>query len=178
MNENTPTPAEIIPEVTPESTPAPLQQENFLAGIVGAFLFSLAGGIIWFILYQIGFLAAISGIIGVVCAIKGYAVFGKAESIKGVIASTVIAFLVIVIAWYACLSYDVYLAYADLFETGDIDFKLNFFEAFQNAYLFLTEPDVGIYYWKDLVIGLLFCIGGCIAPVKNAITAAKQSKKA
>jgi hypothetical protein len=74
-------------------------------------LFSLAGGIIWFVLYQVGILAAISGLIGVVCAIKGYAIFGKRESTKGIIISTVIAFIVLVLAWYLCLSYDVYDAY-------------------------------------------------------------------
>ncbi|MBO5767302.1 MAG: hypothetical protein J6R49_02135, partial [Clostridia bacterium] len=84
MNEN------FEPEFTdnnPDATQAPPvqpiapKQENVLAGIVGALLFSLAGGIVWFLLYQIGFLAAISGIIGVVCAIKGYAIFGKRESV-------------------------------------------------------------------------------------------------
>ena len=45
-------------------------QENVFAGAVGAFLFALAGGIVWFILYLLGFLAAISGIVGVVCAIN------------------------------------------------------------------------------------------------------------
>ena len=54
-----------------------VKEENFVAGLVGAFLFSLAGGIVWYLLYQIGFIASISGIIGVVCAVKGYAVFGK-----------------------------------------------------------------------------------------------------
>ena len=86
-------------------------QENVIAGAVGAFLFSLAGGVVWFLLWQIGILAGISGVIGVVCAIKGYKVFGKAESKKGVIISVVIAAIVIVIAWYACLSLDVMHAY-------------------------------------------------------------------
>ena len=50
-------------------------QENVLSGIVGAFLFSLIGGILWFVLYQIGYLAAISGLVGVICAVKGYTFF-------------------------------------------------------------------------------------------------------
>ncbi|MBO5914066.1 MAG: hypothetical protein J6Q72_01845, partial [Clostridia bacterium] len=132
MNEN------FEPEFTdnnPDATQAPPVQpiapkeENVLAGIVGALLFSLAGGIVWFLLYQIGFLAAISGIIGVVCAIKGYAIFGKRESVKGVIISTVLAFLVIVAAWYLCLSYDVYKAYQDWFANGEVDFTLTFAES-------------------------------------------------
>jgi hypothetical protein len=70
---------------TPPVQPIEQKQENVVAGIFGALLFSLAGGIIWFLLYQIGYLAAISGIVGVICAIKGYGIFGKRESVKGVI---------------------------------------------------------------------------------------------
>ena len=151
------------------------KEENVLAGIVGAFLFSLAGGIIWFLLYQIGFLAAISGVIGVVCAIKGYAVFGKRESTKGIIISTVIAFTVIVIAWYFCLAYDVYLAYQEWYANGEIDFTLTFFESVSSAYFFLAEVDVAIAYLKDLGIGMLFCAMGAFGYVKAAIGKAKKN---
>ncbi len=160
---------------TPTVQPIEPKEENILAGIVGAFLFSLAGGIIWFLLYQIGFLAAISGVIGVICAIKGYAVFGKRESVKGIIISTAIAFLVIVIAWYLCLSYDVYLAYQDWFATGEVEFTITFFESVANAYLFLAEPEIAIPYLKDLGIGLLFCVIGAFGYVKAAIGKAKKS---
>lgn len=177
MNENFEpefNPIQPEPAQTPAVEPIELAKENVLAGIVGAFLFSLAGGIIWFVLYQIGFLAAISGIVGVVCAIKGYAIFGKRESVKGVILSTIIAFLVIVIAWYACLSYDVYLAYQDWFANGEVDFTLTIFESVANAYIFLTEPEIAIAYFKDLGIGLLFCVAGAFGYVKAAIGKAKK----
>lgn len=158
----------------PPAQPVEPKEENILAGIVGAFLFSLAGGIIWFLLYQIGFLAAISGIIGVICAIKGYAVFGKRESVRGIILSTATAFIVIVIAWYICLSYDVYLAYQDWFAAGEVDYTVTFFESVSGAYLFLTEPEIAIAYLKDLGIGLLFCVMGAFGYVKTAIGKAKK----
>ena len=60
-------------------------KENVVAGIVGAFLFALAGGAVWFGLYMVGFIASISGLVGAVCAIKGYSVFAKKESVKGII---------------------------------------------------------------------------------------------
>ena len=179
MNEN------FEPEFTdnnPDATQAPPVQpiapkeENVLAGIVGALLFSLAGGIVWFLLYQIGFLAAISGIIGVVCAIKGYAIFGKRESVKGVIISTVLAFLVIVAAWYLCLSYDVYKAYQDWFANGEVDFTLTFAESVRAGYLFLVEDtEIAIAYLKDLGIGLIFCVVGAFGYVKAAIGKAKNN---
>ena len=164
----------------PENTQIPYEppvipkEENVLAGTVGAFLFSLAGGIVWFLLYQIGFLAAISGIIGVVCAIKGYALFGKCESVKGVVISAVMAFISILIAWYLCLSYDVYQAYQEWFAMGEVDFTPTFFECVSNAYLFFEDGEIAAAYLKDLGIGLLFCVIGAFGYVKAAIGKAKR----
>ncbi|MBR6783107.1 MAG: hypothetical protein IKM32_00280 [Clostridia bacterium] len=163
-----------------EAAQAPIQptfapKENVLAGIVGAFLFSLAGGVVWFLLYQIGFLAALSGIVGVICAIKGYSIFAKRESVKGVVISSVIAFLVIVIAWYLCISYDVYLAYQDWYANGEVDFTLTFFESIRAAVLFLEDSEILVAYLKDLVIGLIFCVIGAFGYVKSAIGRAKNN---
>ena len=55
------------------------KKENVFAGIVGALLFSFVGGALWVILYQFGYLAGISGLVGVVCAIKGYKIFAKKD---------------------------------------------------------------------------------------------------
>lgn len=160
---------------TPVAEPLALPEENVFAGIVGALLFSLAGGIIWFVLYQIGILAAISGIIGVVCAIKGYSIFGKRESTKGIVISTIMAFLVIVLAWYVCLSYDVYLAYQEWYANGEIDYTLTFFESVSNAYVFLTDGEIALAYLKDLGIGLVFCVVGAFGYVKAAIGKVKKN---
>jgi len=163
-----------------EAAQAPIQptfapKENVLAGIVGAFLFSLAGGVVWFLLYQIGYLAALSGIVGVICAIKGYSIFAKRESVKGVVISSVIAFLVIVIAWYLCISYDVYLAYQDWYANGEVDFTLTFFESIRAAVLFLEDSEILVAYLKDLGIGLIFCVIGAFGYVKSAIGRAKNN---
>ena len=60
-------------------------KENVLAGIVGAFLFSLAGAAVYVLLNMIGYIASISGLVGAVCAVKGYSVFSKKESKKGIV---------------------------------------------------------------------------------------------
>ena len=148
-------------------------KENVVAGIVGAFLFSLAGGALWFGLYMVGFIAGISGIVGAVCAIKGYTVFSKKESVKGIIISVIIALLVIVIAWYFCLAYDVCDAYKMWYEAGDIDYTLTYFESVQVAHYFLADPEIGPAYWGDLGIGLLFCVVGGGSYVVNRIKNAK-----
>ena len=113
-------------------------------------------------------------LIGVVCAIKGYTIFGKRESTKGIIISTVIAFIVLVLAWYLCLSYDVYDAYQLWYEEGHVDFTLTFFESVANAHLFLEEPEIASAYFKDLGLGLLFCVIGAFGYVKAAIGKAKR----
>ena len=149
-------------------------QENVVAGIVGAFLFALAGGAVWFGLYMVGFIAGISGLIGAVCAIKGYTVFAKKESVKGIIISVIIALLVIVIAWYFCLAYDVCDAYQMWYDAGEIDYTLTYFESVQVAHYFLADPEVGPAYWGDLGIGLLFCVVGGGSYVVNKIKNAKS----
>ena len=148
-------------------------KENVMAGIVGAFLFALVGGVLWFVIYLLGFIAGISGLIGAVCAIKGYSVFSKKESTKGIIISVVIALLVIVLAWYLCLGYDVYQAYKMWYEAGDIDYTVSYFEAVQVSHYYLTDPEIGLAYLGDLGIGLLFCIAGGGSYVVNKIKNAK-----
>ena len=171
VNESTTPEAEVIPPVT-----APLAEEKVGAGIVGAFLFALVGGILWFLLYQIGFLAAISGIVGVVCAIKGYSIFAKRESIKGVVISIIATLVVIVIAWYFCLAYDVYKAYQEWFAAGEIDFTITFSEAVSGAYMFLEDSEIALAYFKDLGLGVLLCIIGSVGTIRNALNKAKAEK--
>lgn len=153
-------------------------KENFIAGLVGAFLFSLAGGAVWYLLYQVGFIAGISGIIGVVCAILGYRIFARKESIKGVIFATIIAALVIVLAWYLCLATDVYKAHQDWYANGEIDYMPSFAECVRYGYTFLEEPEIARAYYADLGIGMLFCIIGAFASVRNAIARVKAEKNA
>ncbi len=155
---------------------APAEKENMIAGIVGAFLFSLAGGVLWYVLYQIGFIAGISAIVGVVAAIKGYEIFAKGTSIKGVVISVIIAFLVIVAAWYLCLSYDVYQAYKDWYGEGTVDFTLTYFESVRCAYLFLEDTEILLAYLKDLGFGIVFGVIGCFGSVKVALANEKAKK--
>ena len=157
-------------------------QENVLAGIVGAFLFSLAGGVLWFVLYMVGFMASISGLVAAICAIKGYSIFAKKESTQGIIISVVVALVVMVIAWYCGLAYDIVVAYDYWYEIGDIDYTINFFDAVRNAHLFLFDPEIGVSYFVDLGITILLCAIGAgsyvVNKVKNAKAQAEQAAAA
>ena len=46
-------------------------QEKVFQGILGAFLFGLAGGVLWVILWRIGFIAPIAGLITAILAVNG-----------------------------------------------------------------------------------------------------------
>ena len=140
-------------------------KENVLAGAIGAFLFSLVGGILWFVLYQFGYLAAVSGLVGVICAVKGYTFFAKTknESKTCLILSVIIAVAVLAISWYICIGYDIYLAYQDWYAEGEVDFTLNFFESVRVIPLFFEDSAILIAYLKDLGFGLLFAGVGVIS---------------
>ena len=140
-------------------------KENVLAGAVGAFLFSLVGGILWFVLYQIGYVAALSGLVGVICAVKGYTFFAKTknESKTCLVLSVIIAVLVLAISWYLCIGYDIYLAYQEWFAAGEVDFTLNFFESVRVIPLFLAEKEILVGYLANLGLGLLFAGLGVIS---------------
>lgn len=149
------------------------QNENLMAGIVGAFLFSLAGGAVYFLLYMVGYIAAISGLIGAVCAIKGYAVFGKKESVKGILIASGISLLVMVLAWYFSISYGIYDSYNSAFANGEIDFSLSFMEAVRVTPEFLKLPDVALECFGDLGLSILFCVVGAGGYVFNKYKNAK-----
>lgn len=150
--------------------------ENKVAGACGALLFALSGGVVYFLLYQMGFISALSGLIGVVLAMKGYAIFAKKESVTGVVISTIMTLLVIVLAWYLCYAKDLYDAYQEWFANGEIDFTITYAEAVQNGHIFFDEPEILSAYVEDLVMSLLFCAVGCFSNVRAAIKAQKAAK--
>ena len=152
-----------------------INQENVLAGVVGAFLFSLAGGALWYLLYQVGFLAGISGVVGVFAAVRGYSFFAKGQSVKGVVISIIIAVLVLVIAWYLCLATDVYNVHKEWYEAGEIDYQLSFFESVSLSYTYFSDTEVLMAYLKDLGIGLALCAWASFSSVKNYLKNAKKA---
>jgi len=143
---------------------------------VGALLFSLAGAVVYFILYMMGYIASISGLIGVVCAVKGYALFSSKESKKGIVIATVIALLMIVLSSYLCLAYEIYDVYKTGFEAGEMEFSLTFPESVRAVPFFLEEPDIRGSYISDLLFSLFFCLIGCGSFVMNKFKNANTKK--
>lgn len=154
------------------------QKENILFGLVGAFLFSLAGAVLWVILWEFDIIAGISGIVGVVCAIKGYSVFAKKESVKGVIFASIIAFAVIVLAWYGSLGLTVYQEVRDLYESHEIFYQLTYVESVKSLPIFFEDSDFAVSAITDLMFGLGFCIVGSVGYATRTAKSIRAQKAA
>ena len=160
----------------PQADPNAAVRENTVAGAVGAFLFALAGGLLWVLLSRIGVIAGINGVVGVVCAIKGYKVFGKAESKKGVIIAVIMTVIVMILAWYASFAWDCLDAHKQWYQDGEIDYVPTYFECLRFGYIYFEDGELLGTYIKDLVIGLAFCAIGCYGSVRNAFRKVDANK--
>jgi len=139
------------------------KNENVLLGVIGAFLFSLAGALCWIGLYYVNILAGISGFIGISCAILGYRLLGGKLTKKGVIIAVIFAFISIAFGWYMCLTIDIHNAFESWYEYGEVSRVPTLFECFTLGPDFLKEPEIARGYFKDLIIGMLLAIIGAIS---------------
>ena len=71
------------------------RRENVVGGIVGAFLGSLIGVAMIVIIGQLGYVAALSGVVMGVCTIKGYELLGGRLSNRGIAISAVLMLLMV-----------------------------------------------------------------------------------
>lgn len=69
---------------------AAAKKENVVAGFVGALLGSLLGALCIVIVSQLGYVAAISGLVMAICTLKGYALLGGKLTTKGIVISVII----------------------------------------------------------------------------------------
>ena len=148
-------------DINVQATP---ERERVLPGIFGALLFAMAGGVVWFLLYQLGYIASLSGLVAVICAAKGYTLFAKTknESVKCVVISLIASVVVLAAAWYLCLAFDVYSLYQESFAAGEVEYTVTLVESLVLVPYFLEDPEVLVACLKDLGTGLLFAAIGFI----------------
>ncbi len=146
------------------------KSENIIAGAVGAFLFALVGGILYFIIYQMGFIAGICGLITVVLSSFGYQLFaGKKGSVKGIVFSIIMSVLVLAAAEFFCLSYAIYNEFK-------ADYGINFFDAVRSTPAFLSDGELLTHVIKDLLIAYALGAVASLGTIKANITASKHKK--
>lgn len=147
------------------------KKENVVGGIVGALLGSLIGVLCIVLLGQLGYVAAISGVMMAVCTIKGYELLGGKISTKGIIISCIIMILMTYIGdrvdWAVVICRE--------YETS------RFFAAFNAVPYFISEGaiEIGGYIGNLLLLYVFVIIGALptiIASFKNNKVADKMYK--
>ncbi len=151
------------------TTPSDINDNgNIVAGVVGAFLFSIIGGILYFIVYQFGFIAGICGLVMFVLANFGYSLFAGTKnrnSVPGLVSSIVCMIVMLFLAEYLCLSYEIFRVY----QTEGI----TFFDAVWATPQFLAESDISGPFISDLLFAYIFGFFASISNIKNIIKARK-----
>ena len=138
------------------------EKEKIALGILGAFLLSLIGSLLWVGCYWIDIFPPLCGFATMVFALIGYRLFAKSGSVKSVVFSLLFAIVAVFIGAYFCLAVDVYDAYASWFEAGTVDHAITFWQAISGAYQFLADPSVFSFFIKQLGFGALFSILGSV----------------
>lgn len=140
---------------------------NLPAGIVGALLFSLAGVALWVLINRLGYVAAICGLVLMVCAFKGYEKFSKKLDMPGIIACIIVAIFMGMVSQFICITLDAYEVFSE--------YGLSLLETAQLVPLMLIDPEMELAtaYLPDLLMGYLFMAIGSFSFVRNAIAAQK-----
>lgn len=153
------------------------REENVGAGILGAFLLALIGGLVYIGLYWINVFPPICGVLIIVLAIIGFRLFGKKPSLKSVFISLAVSFVVLIITIYFTLVIDAYLAYADWYANGETESAISFGQAILYGYQFLSEPSLFLYYLKQFGLAVLFSLAGSTLFIVDGVKLYKQLKE-
>lgn len=134
-------------------------KENILAGAIGALLGSLIGVVAILLISQLGYVAAISGIIMGICALKGYELLAKKISVKGIIISSLIALLMVFFAHMV----DYAIAFSKYME-------ISFFEGFEILKMALSDvPEFLKEFYAGLGMLYMFTLLGLVPTIVQKI---------
>lgn len=159
------------PYVNPAELPVK-RRENIALGVLGALLFSAAGGLVHFGLLQLGYIAWISALVGMAAGYFGYGLFpGRKNTVHGAILAVVFTMLMIVAAEYFGLAKEIFDA---LKETYDIAFR----DALASVPDFLTEAEIRTSVLKDLGIAFVFSILEAVFFIRDAVRKSKAAAAA
>ena len=131
------------PYVNPAELPVK-RRENIALGVLGALLFSAAGGLVHFGLLQLGYIAWISALVGMAAGYFGYGLFsGRKNTVHGAILAVVFTMLMIVAAEYFGLAKEIFDA--------------------------LKEAEIRTSVLKDLGIAFVFSILEAVFFIRDAV---------
>ena len=136
------------------------KRENMLLGIIGALAGVLLGAVLWVILGQVGFIAAIAGYAIVFCGMKGYGMLGRVLSKKGIVICILLSIVAVVGAEMVSLAI---IAFNELNEVYGITLG----DAFRLLPDLMKEPELAGAVAKDLIIGYALSIWASYSSVKS-----------
>lgn len=161
--------------LAPRVNPLEIEEKgagNVVAGAVGAFLFSLIGVALFFIVYQLGYIAGICGLVIFVLANFGYHLFAKGEkdTVAGLVTAVIMTVLMILLAELVSVAYGLFTLLRK-----DYGLDITIFESFRLMMMSLTEPDVIGDLAKDLLMAYGFSAIGIIGNISNRRKAKKRA---
>lgn len=141
------------------------KSENVIGGIVGALLGSLVGVACIILVSQLGYVAALSGIVMAVCTLKGYELLGGKLSKKGIAIS---AILMLVMAYVGDR--------ADWAIVVARELEADFITAFQSIPVLLEQQIIDeSSYWGNVVLLYFFLLVGAVPTIINMLKNQKKS---
>lgn len=143
------------------------KKENLIGGIVGAVLGSLIGVACIILLSQLGYVAALSGVVMAVCALRGYEMLGGKLTKRGIIISAVI----MIVMTYVGDRLDWAIMIAR--ELGT-----DIFYSYRLVPVLLTEEIIDIAsYVADLVLVYVFLLLGAVPTIRNTMRGNDEAGK-
>ena len=137
------------------------KKENVIAGIVGAFLGALIGGVCIILISMLGYIASVSGLILAVCTLKGYELLAGKRSGKGI----VICILFMLATPYIADRID----WAIVIMQEFAEYGVTFAEGFAAVPELLKDGSIAMgEYIKNLLMIYGFCVLGAFATLRNA----------
>lgn len=145
--------------------------ENVAGGFVGALLGSLLGMAALVVIGQLGYVAALSGLIMSVCALRGYEKLGGRLSGKGIAISAVLVVLMTYLGNQMDWAVSVYRELKDYYD-------LTFFDAFRMIPGLIAEDILdGGQYYGGLAMQYMFVLLGTVPTIHSAMRNRKMNRQ-
>lgn len=128
---------------------------NTVAGILGATIGALLGGILMVLILQTGYIAGIAGLIMIMLSIKGYQLLGGKIDKVGIIVSLVVCFVTIFIAEHVGICVTMYSELKKIAPTMKFT-DMNYIELLTAAW---EDSEISLAIVHDLVLSYILSIG-------------------
>lgn len=142
---------------------------NIGKGVLGAFLFSIGGAVIYFLLFQLDTVASVSAIATFFLAKLGYDIFAKTKnkiSPVRLIVSILFTAVMLLAAEYFCYSFEVFKL---------LEGEATFIESLLGTwYIIASESEIATKFWSDVLFCYFF---GGLWLVFDIISEKKKLKK-